>query len=241
MMPAVSARASVAALFLTLGLAACGSDVVVDGDGSGGSGSTTGTGGDISSTSGTPCDDYKDQLPLASVTFRVRNDWFQPIFVPGECDRVSYQLQPSSGPDGLGYGDFGGTCNQTCEDLQTQDQVFCGACAPTAYRIEPGGTLELTWSGEALESGMTMPDFCWFNPDGAQTCSRILAAKAQSYAISLTGYSECPDCMCDPATGLCSGYPTGLTANTNPTEFDFPAASSAGVDVNFDGCAFGCP
>jgi hypothetical protein len=220
----------------------CSNTIVVDDDGGGGSSSsshgttspTTGT----SSTGGLPCQAYADESATFSVTFHIENQAGLPVYLPADCETIRYQLDPASGPDGRYYGDVGGACSQTCEDLQTEGPIACEPCAPSVYELAPGAAVDVVWSGLAAQSGIEMPAACWYDQAFDSTCTQLFAAAMQKYTVSLSGFSSCSgECSCDDA-GFCFGDGTGQTAYATPSTFD---PSSSVVNVIFDVCAFGCP
>jgi hypothetical protein len=130
----------------------------------------------------------------------------------------------------------------TCEELQSQSPIVCGACAPTALLVPAHESREFSWSGTSTTVG-EMPAQCWFDSMGLTTCGRDVAAPAQQYQVVLGGYAACDDgtgapCTCDD-TGSCYGEPAGQLVNPLPAFFQYP--SSHQVDVIFDSCVFGCP
>lgn len=216
----------VSGLALALG-AGCGSSV------------QTGTGGGGSGGGTNLCAGFADQQGTASVKVRFKNNTIQPIYLPSQCTLLSYSIDPVSGDDGVNYV-FGGGCLQTCEALQTQGPIFCGACPEETYRIDPGQSRETTWDGTGLQGGFVMPAACWAPGNStANGCSKVVAAAAGEYRVTVAGFAECSgDCTCT-ADGVCNGSPSGLQALPNPAKVNFPTETS--VDVVFDTCAFGCP
>lgn len=220
---------------LAIAITACDSEIVVDGGGgAGGHGGAGGAGGGVDA-----CDAFNDEGGSGQVTIVFRNESGIPIYLPGLCSKVALDLFPTNDPSAPYSYWFEHGCLQTCEELRTEEPILCDACAPVAYRLEPGATLETTWDGTKLEDGVAMPESCWFSPGFAgNTCSRIRAAEAANYQINVRGYADCPNCMCD-AEGRCEGYPSGQEAYPDPTSFSFPGAATA--EVVFGVCAFPCP
>ena len=229
-------------LFWTLGLAlavvvasGCGVEVIDADGGTGGTGAgtTTNTGGN------SVCSAFDDQDGLGAVTVVFRNESEKPIYLPTSCGTVHYDLTSTSGPDDEVSYVFDGSCLQTCEQLQTEEQFYCGICASTTYVIPVGGTHEVTWGGIGLAWGTEMPAQCWSSLDQADSCGQKVAAPADNYVINITGYDSCGEnCECDPNSNQCWGDPTGLEAYADTTTFDYPGANT--VEVVFGTCAFGC-
>lgn len=232
---------AIGALALVVG---CGSTVVEQNQGSGGSGaggggsSTTSSSTNTSTTTGTggACSGYEDQPGSATVTIHIVNETGQPIYLPSSCSTVQLSIDRTGGDDGVAYA-YDPSCLQTCEDLQTEPQYACGACAPTSYLLPAFGSRDVVWNGTGLQYDVPMPAECWASP-GAGTCGRRVSAPAGEYAVQLTGYASCEgSCECDP-DGVCFGMPTGAMANTGVSSFVVPSANQ--VDVVFQTCAFGC-
>lgn len=216
---------SLSVLLLALSVG-CGSTINEGGGGAGG--------GDPS------CAPFNDQPADGAVTFRVSNQTGQDLYLRGSCNTVSYSVDPEAGPNGTFFGDVGGSCQQSCEELQSEDPLLCeaDACAPSAILLHPGETRELSWGGLGQKS-TTMPAECWLSPEFGTACQQIVAAPAGSYKLNLTAFSECgPGCTCD-ATGVCTGDATGIEALPDTSTFAFPAAGP--IDIVFPNCAFGCP
>lgn len=227
---------------LLLGLAACGNSVDTNDGGAGGTGGTGGTGGNIGgggTGGGGECAGYADEVGPGTVKVVFRNNTTQPIYLPGMCSEVDYQIKPSVA-DGSSYV-YETSCLQTCEELQTSPQYLCGACQSLTYRVEAGSTLETTWDGTRLQQDLAMPEGCWFDQGFPSSCNQILAASPGQYKVDVLGYSECQgECACDAESGACVGGSVGgLMAYPNPASFSFPSANT--VEVLFDTCAFGCP
>lgn len=212
-------------------LVACGSEVVGAGGGVGGEG-----------VGGATCQAFADEASPGSVTFRFINQTPIDVFLPASCGLVDFQIQPAAGPDGDYYGWVGGPCSLTCEDLQSQGQIYCdaGACAPSSFRVPAGGSLDVSWDQLAQHS-TEMPAACWAEPNSGTSCQQIVGAAAGSYTLAITGYDGCASdpaaCQCD-ASGLCDGDATGLTTFNGPVGFSLPSAGV--VEFVFDPCAFGC-
>lgn len=230
-------RSSCLGFALLVAGAGCGSNVIGSGGGDTGGG---GTGGGNTNPECTP---FRDQSSTGEVTFRFVNQTGIDIYLPASCDLVSFQIDPAAGPDGSYYGWTGGACSLTCEDLQSQGQIYCdaGACAPSSFRVPAGGSLDIAWD-QLAQKNVEMPSECWFEAAGGPSCNQIVAADPGQYRISITAYDTCASdpaaCGCDATTGLCSGDATGLSATTAPVIFGLP--SSQPVEVIFDPCAFGC-
>jgi hypothetical protein len=222
-------------------LPAC-STVLVEPDGNGGAGgsttdvATTGTG--ATTSTGGVCSAFADEAGSGPVTVRVVNDSPQDIYLGSTCGAADYTIV---GADQQAWNNqlF---CALTCEELQTQPPILCGACAPTALLVPAYASREFSWSGTSVTVG-EMPAQCWFDSMGLTTCGRDIAAPAQQYQVVLGGYAGCDDgtgapCTCDD-TGSCYGEPAGQLVNPLPAFFQYP--SSHQVDVIFDSCVFGCP
>jgi len=248
--PSVSTTLFCAAA-LALGALAfgCGNTIVVDGDG--GSGAAAPDDGWVddgwaddysddgsSSSTGRTCQSYDDQGSAGTVSIHIKNQSSVPIYLPATCGVIDYQLDPASGPDGLSYGPLGGSCLQTCEDLQTEGPVDCAPCAPSVFELQPNASVDVEWTGLALAYDIQMPSECWNDPSFGPSCAQLVMAQMQSYSITMTGYAECAgDCACSD-DGICYGDGVGQMAYANPATFDL---SSGEVSVVFDFCAFGCP
>jgi len=217
----------------------CSSDVNVEGGGGEGGGSG-GEGGEGGSGAGNPvCAAFADQESAGDVTFTVVNQSGQDVYLRGSCDAINYSVDPEDGPDGTFYGDVGGSCQQSCEALQTEDQLLCeaDACAPSSILVQDGETREIRWGGLGQKS-VEMPAECWFSESSGTSCQQYVAAEAGSYDLKLGAFSDCgEDCVCD-VNGACTGDATGVEAVANEATFDFPA--SGPVEIVFDTCAFGC-
>lgn len=238
-------------VMVSLGLLAgvgCGSAVSVeDDDGAGGQGATGGQGasGGAGATGGNggtgnlggECSAFEDEASLGEVTFTFRNDSSWDIYVPFDCD-VNIPIQPVAGPDGVTYGNPQG-CFFSCEDYQTmEDFPACAPCASGAYRLEPGGALEVVWGGTGTTS-VEMPDACFANPDLGPSCSKVVAAAPGDYSVvDLIGWSECPGCECNP-DGTCYGQVGGIQAYPDPTTFQVPGDDT--VEIVFGVCSIPCP
>lgn len=223
---------SLSALVLALSIG-CGSSVNEGGGGAGGG--AGGSGGEDPF-----CAPYFDEEPEGAVTFRVSNQTGQDLYLRGSCNAVSYSVDPEAGPSGTYYGDVGGSCQQSCQELQTTDPILCeaDACAPSAILLHPGETRDLAWGGLG-QKNVEMPAECWFSPEFGTNCQQIVAAPAGSYKLNLTAFAECgPGCTCD-ATGVCTGDATGIEAQPDVSTFALPAAGP--IDIVFPNCAFGCP
>lgn len=239
-------------LVVGLGLVACGGSVETSNTGGSTSTGTGGNGGSGGNTGGTgggsggiggsggaggACAAYADQPGQGSVKVVFRNNSGQTIYLPGMCAGVDYLIVGAV--DGTSGYVYDKSCLQTCEDLQSSYPFVCGACQPTTYRIEHGGTYETTWDGTRLLNNVAMPEACWFDGGNQSACSQIFAATAGKYHLEAYGYSGCEGgCTCDPS-GICFGSAAGSPAYHNPVQFNFPADKT--VEVLFDTCAFGCP
>lgn len=227
-------------------LSGCGNTVEVLTGGAGGTGSSgtgvtsTGTGKTSSSSTGTggACGGFADSPGAGDVTVRFVNQGGVPIYLPQSCNELSFTIDPVAGPDGTTYH-YDPSCLQTCQDLQTQPQYACGACAPSSFRLDPGTTHDIVWHGGGLAQRM-MPGQCWNQPSPNQNqCGQKVDAKAGTYRIDAYGYSSCgPGCQCD-ANGNCNGDAMGNQAYPDPVKFNFPSDNL--VEVVFGVCAFPCP
>jgi len=227
------------AVVLVLVLAAgCGPSVETGGTGSGGAGATSASNGSSGTGAGGQCAGFADQKGAATVAVHFRNQTSQPIFLPTLCAGIDYTIKPLTGADGATYV-YPKSCFQTCEDLQTQPQIECGACEQTTLRIDPGGTREASWDGTGLRATM-MPAACFAPSGGGGTlCGQVVAAPPGGYRVDAQGFAGCTGaCTCD-AQGVCLGSATGAQALPDPLMFSFP--DQLQVDVVFSACAFGCP
>ncbi len=219
------------AVLLSLSVAACGSSVVQQGGGDQGGEAAGGGGGG----QGGACGGFEDEAGSGTLTLRFVNDDFVPMYIPGNCENLDYQLVPT-GDDAARYP-FDASCLLTCEELQTEPQIYCGACQPLVYRIDPGASFDVTWDGTGLLD-RTMPQACFFESSGGTSCSQIVSAPAGSYGVSVQASSECIDCDCT-GTGPCIGSVGGFAASPTPTVVSFPEAGL--VEVHWPECSFGCP
>lgn len=234
-------RASLVGLLATVMMIGCGSSVTTGTGGDGGNGGNGGSGGGSGGSGGAACAGYDDEQGTGAVTFHIRNETAQPLFLIGDCGSTpQYDLfQSGAGEDVTSWGGHDWGCLQTCEDLQTQGPIACGACAPSVIRIEAGHTMDVAWNGTGLRSGYMMPAACYASP-GFDSCSRIVGAPAGTWEMRVSAYTQCSGetCTCQP-DGTCWGMPSGQMVSSNQAEFSFPSTSS--VDVVFDACAVGCP
>jgi hypothetical protein len=231
-------------------LAGCGGSVAEGTTGSGGSahGGAGGSGGSgLGGSGGTGgsdavCTGFEDENGSAAVTFHIRNQTGQSIYLMANCGTTPrYDIFPAGGgEDAAVWGTHGGGCLQTCADLQNEGPIACDPCAPTALRLDPGATLDTTWDGTGLRPGYMMPAACYETPGLFDSCSRVVAASPGMWLATATAYSECAASACScGADGVCGGTPSGVQASANPATFSYPDQTS--VDVIFDSCAFGCP
>lgn len=184
------ARHSLLGLLLLTFAPACGGDVAVETGGgtsssSGGSGGTSTSSSSTSSTSSitgtggagggdTVCAGFGDEESSGTLTIRVINESDEHLYIPASCstERLNITSVP---PNDVSYpGER--SCTQTCEELQTQPQYVCGACAPLAYRILPGAQRDIPWDGKGLRS-RTMPQECWEGSSFNEACQQLVAAK----------------------------------------------------------------
>lgn len=230
----------VGSIVLGLSLFACESKIVTDGDGGSGNGGGQGGSGNAGGQGGAggACAGFRDAPDGAPLTVRFTNQSGLPIYLPGTCDSVSLDMQPSAGDDGLTYW-YDESCLQTCESLQTESRFACDACAPSVYLLPPGGTLEFPWNGTAISYSERMPESCWAFPEGPDaTCPLIVPAENDRYSINALGFGSCEDCECNGAEDQCYGTPSGLSAYHDPAVFQYPGSNV--VEVVFNICAFGC-
>ena len=217
---------------------AWGCGATVDDGGSGGSG----TGGASSSGSGAggACSGFEDATPTETVTLRITNQAPVDIYLPNGCGILGYRIERAT-PSDVSYGPIDYPCSMTCEDLQSQPQILCGACAPTSRRLAPGESVEVEWPAVGLRS-VSMPSECWLDSSADATCSQLVAAESGTYAPSIDGFSSCGStagtCTCD-ASGECNGDVSGQAAYPLPVEFSLPGAGL--VEIVFEPCTFGCP
>ncbi len=148
------------AVLLVVWSSACGSDVNVGAGGSGGGGGG-GEGGQDPA-----CVPFNDEESAGPVTFRVVNQSGADLYLQGACDSLSYSVDPITGPDGSFYGNVGGACQQSCEQLQHEDPLLCAAdaCAPSSILVASGTSRDFTWGGQGQRS-TEMPASCFFSPE----------------------------------------------------------------------------
>lgn len=228
-----------------MAIVGCGSEVDTSGGGGSGAGNTSGgggQGGDGGGGGGDVCAAFADATSPGDLTLRFVNQGPIDVYLSATCDDVEYAITPAAGPDSNFYGNAFGACSQSCEDLQTEGPIACGACLPTSYRIPTGGTLEVKWNQIASHPTM-MPTECWSDQQFGPACNQAIAAAAGAYQLGVTVFDACmsdPDaCTCDPQTGLCDGFASGASVQITPVPFSLPA--SGPVEVIFDDCTFGCP
>lgn len=239
-------KASVAGVLAAMVMAGCSNSVTTGtgGGGSGGSAVTTGGGGSTETSGGgggPACGGYEDETGTAAVTFHIRNDAPQTLYLNADCaSGPQYDLQQvGAGEDATAWTSHGGGCLQTCTDLQTEGPIACDPCAPSLFRLDPGQTIDVTWNGTGVRPGYMMPAACYAYP-GPTSCSRVVAAPAGMWGVTAIAFSECagPNCMCQP-NGTCWGTPGGFQVGADTTTFSYPSETS--VDVIFNACALGCP
>jgi hypothetical protein len=139
---------------MSLGAAGCTADLPIDGSGGGAAQTSAGS---TTSGSAASCTSFPDDAPLGKVTFTVKNNQAAPIYITGpECfRRFSIAASPGSAfQDGERP-----TSEGTCEHPIPPPLDCLG---DTATPIEPGGTLQLEWSGlfyakPTLASGCPAP------------------------------------------------------------------------------------
>lgn len=230
---------------LAMAMVGCGSEVDTTGGGGSGAGNNTGgggLGGDGGAGGGDVCAAFADAASPGDLTLRFVNQNNIPVYLPATCDDVEYSITPAAGPDGNYYGNAFGSCSQSCEDLQTEGPIACGACLPTSYRIDPGGALEVKWNQIASHPTM-MPTACWSDQQFGPACNQAIAAAAGSYLLGVTASDNCvadpSACTCDPQTGLCDGFAGGMSVQIAPVAFELPTAGP--VEIVIPDCTFGCP
>lgn len=214
-------------------LGGCGSEVETSGGGGAGGGG--GEGGTLEA-----CTGFDDAEPGSPITLRFVNETLLDVYLEASCNQLAFDIQPAAGADGAYYGYVGGACQQSCQELQTQNQVQCGACAPSTQHIPPQSSIEVTWDGRAQRQ-VEMAAECYFDElTSAQDCAQIFRAPAGEYSLTIAAYNACDGqgapCECD-ATGLCSGTASGMAAFGQPTSFTLPTNT---VEYVLDVCAFGC-
>ncbi|MBK6518651.1 MAG: hypothetical protein IPG04_32070 [Polyangiaceae bacterium] len=228
-------------LFL-VAVMACDNEVIVEGGGGSGGespgGGNTGAGNTGGSDGG--CAAFADEPVGETLSIVIRNDSPLDVYLPAECGALGFSIVSEDDPEGF-YGNTGGFCLQTCEELQTDSQILCEACAPEAILLPAFSTYSVGWTTNGLVTA-EMPSECWFDAfQGTQTCRQRVLAVAGSYSIeALTAYAGCDGCECDPNSGVCSGYPSGNQAFTEPLDFTLPDDDGVLTYV-IDTCAFGCP
>lgn len=223
------------------GLVACGGSVVRPGDdGGGGSGGTTttttvatgGAGGSSTTTSSTTstttptpnvCAPFADEQGLSMVVVRFHNPTSAPVYLPANCGSVRFTVTPVEGDPDVTYA-YDDSCLQTCEDLWTSPGFACDACQATVVRVEAGATRDMLWDGTGITQTTAMPSECYASP-GMGGCSRVLAAPAGGYVVSLMSYTDCVgECACD-SSGVCVGSGGGGDAFQNDAVLSFPDQS----------------
>jgi hypothetical protein len=235
---------SLVGLLAAVVMIGCSSSVTTGTGGDGGNGGNGGSGGGSGGSGGhggAACAGFEDEQGTGAVTFHIRNQTQQPLFLIGNCGSTpQYDLaQAGGGEDATSWSTQGGACLQTCEELQTEGPIACDACAPSVIRLEAGKTIDVSWNGTGLRPGYMMPAACYAFP-GFDSCSRIVGAPAGTWIATASAFTECSSetCTCQP-DGTCWGSPSGFMASATPATFSFPSATS--VDIVFDTCAVGCP
>lgn len=221
---------------------ACGSEVTPQGGGGSGGGDTGGGdtgGGDIGGADA--CSAFADEPVGDTLSIVIQNDSPLDVYIPSECGALGVSIVSEADPQGF-YGSTTSYCLQTCEELQSESMILCEACAPEAIHIAPFSSRSLEWSTNGLHD-VEMPAECWFDdlsiPE--QFCNQRILAADGAYAIEALGaFNGCESCDCDPVSGLCSGYPSGAQAFTEPLDFTLPDDDGELVYV-IETCAFGCP
>jgi hypothetical protein len=212
-----------------------GGSIIVDG------GSSSIGGGTAQGGSSNVCAGFEDDVPPPTVwTITVRNDAPADIYLPTSCGSIDLTLTPGVA-DGASYW-YPSSCLQTCQELQTEGQILCEPCASSAYRLVPGASVDLYWSGLGLFQ-TEMPEECFLDASGFTSCVRERTAPAGPFMVQAWGSATCAEspnipCTCDPETNLCWGYPEGADALAG-AGFTFPSDST--IEVTFGPCTFGCP
>jgi hypothetical protein len=234
--------ASLAAL--AVATAACGGTVNDNHEadqgagGSTGSGSPSGTGTTGSTGTGGACAGYQDAEGSGEVTVRVTNHVPQDLYIPRNCDAGTFSVLGEDGKDW--HQDL--SCELSCEQLQTNPQVLCGACQPSVIQVPSYGSVDLVWRGTGLLS-VDMPEACYVDQAFSETCHQVVAAPAQAYRVQVPGYAQCQSFdaeTCECVDGICQGAEVaGFEGFHEPAQLDYPAMKT--VEVVFESCAFGCP
>lgn len=183
------------------------------------------------------CRGFEDQSRDGAAMV-VRNDSDVTVYLSSQNCATS--IDPTISRDGEALA-IDLSCSLTCEELQKQSQVACtAACAaPTIIALAPGGSYPLDWSGSIYEQ-RTMPEACFFDAFGGNTCPQQTAAADGNYTASIEVYGElaCPegmDCTCTPnADGYCT-VPNLFDVPPNPVElsshFTMPATETVAIVV----------
>lgn len=238
-------RASViAATFGFVALVGCSDEVtyIPNAAGAGGSGAGTTTSTTTSSGGSDACSVYDDDdTSLGELTIRFRNESGQTVYLPTVCGVPTLQFGPEGGGANNHAYVYTGSCLQTCEDLQTEGQVACGACQETTIQLSPGSTWDFEWRGFLLQSS-GMEAACWLDGTDGGSCPIELAAEAGTYRATAEGFAECSQggdaCACTDESE-CFGSPSGMQAISDLGEASFPQDDV--IEVVFGACAFGCP
>jgi hypothetical protein len=183
----------------TSGVSESGSSGVSGSGGTGGS-SPADTGESEGESGGLTCDAYASDETGPAVTVTIRNDGTVPVFFrPNGCEgAVPLEIR---GPDGspivwwiaddcwpMLCDDFVGApdCHLACVDCE----------GPSGFRLEPGGSTSVVWSGAALES-LSMPMECAPGEACQRDCWRREQAAPGTYAFGLTVHRACAgECDC---------------------------------------------
>ena len=157
------------------------------------------------------CTDFDDEGEVSAVQLRLVNARQEPLFVgPERFDICGDQPPFSIEQDGIEIqiptNDF---CKSTCEGQRRSGDCAMECLMAPSFRIDPGGALELNWSGLELVRRM-LPSKCTHG-QGALECSQAQVAEPGVYKASARALGDIVGCegpfaFCDcqaDASGVC--------------------------------------
>lgn len=186
-----------------------GDDVGMSGTDGGGASSGSSEGSSSGSSETTEEDSSSCVVPVseadepAPVAIRIENTHEFPIFIQDfDCPNAAFEIEAPAGVDGIAQP----SCGLTCSEVDgPSPECGCGGCPPTAWRINPGGTLEVSWDSEVWRL-FDVPEGCLCSSEGRQ-CRAPEPAPAGIYTVSVRAYQseeDCGvDCECDPGEEAC--------------------------------------
>jgi hypothetical protein len=203
---------------IALGAGGCTTDLQIDG--SGGSAAQTTT-SQTSTGSGPSCTSFPDDAPLGNVTFTVKNNQAAPIYITGPWCTRRFTIAASPGA-AFQEGERP-TSEGTCEHPIPPPLDCLG---DSATLIEPGGTLQLEWSGlvyakPTLASGCPAPA----DPQSLE-CYQGRAPESGTLEVRVDISPTAENCV---GTQNCSATGTLFFAKKT---FTYPGETQVQVDVD---------